>query len=98
MPMETILIVDDNRETLSILNKILSSEGYIVRTALNVDIALKSALKYAPNLILMEVHLPGKNGFEACTILKKSKTLKDIPVIFLTGKTGLQDTRDRGRG
>jgi DNA-binding response OmpR family regulator len=48
--MKTILIVDDQPDTLSILNKILINEGYTVRTALTVDVALKSALKSMPDL------------------------------------------------
>ncbi len=89
--METILIVDDNPETLSILNKILINKGYVIRTALTVDIALKSALKYVPDLILMDVYMPDTDGFEACRQFKKNKILKDIPIIFITARAGLQD-------
>jgi PAS domain S-box-containing protein len=89
--METILIVDDKPETLSILNKILIHKGYVIRTALSVDIALESALKYVPDLILMDVYMPETDGFEACRQFKKIKTLKDIPIIFITAKTGLKD-------
>ncbi|MBF0449724.1 MAG: sigma-54-dependent Fis family transcriptional regulator [Candidatus Magnetomorum sp.] len=84
---ENILIVDDKPETLSILSEILIEQGYNVRTALNVDIALKSATKFVPDLILMDVNMPGTDGFEACRIIKKMKKLQHVPVIFLTGKT-----------
>ncbi|KPA13536.1 Acetoacetate metabolism regulatory protein atoC [Candidatus Magnetomorum sp. HK-1] len=84
---ETILIVDDKPETLSVLSKILLDQGFNVRAALNVDIAMKSATKYIPNLILMDVNMPGTDGFEACRQIKKIKTLESVPVIFLTGKT-----------
>jgi len=83
---ENILIVDDKPETLSILSEILIENGYHVRTALNVDIALKSATKFVPDLILMDVNMPGTDGFEACRIIKNMKKLKNVPLIFLTGK------------
>ncbi|KPA17592.1 Fis family PAS modulated sigma54 specific transcriptional regulator [Candidatus Magnetomorum sp. HK-1] len=89
--METILIVDDQPDTLSLLNKILINEGYIVRTALTVDVALKSALKYVPDLILMDVYMPEINGFEACNQFKQNNQLKDVPIIFITARTGVQD-------
>jgi PAS domain S-box-containing protein len=86
---ENILIVDDTPETLSILSEMLIEQGYHVRTALNVDIALKSATKFIPDLILMDVNMPGTDGFEACRIIKNMKKLKNVPVIFLTGKTDI---------
>jgi len=86
---ENILIVDDKPESLSILSEILIENGYHVRTALNVDIALKSATKFVPDLILMDVNMPGTNGFEACKVMKNMPLLKNVPVIFLTGITDI---------
>jgi len=86
---ENILIVDDTPETLSVLSEMLIEQGYHVRTALNVDIALKSATKFVPDLILMDINMPGTDGFEACRIIKNMKKLKNVPVIFLTGKTDI---------
>jgi len=88
---ESILIVDDKPETLFVLSEILIEQGYHARTALNFDIALKSAIKHPPDLILMDVSMPGTNGFEACKKIKRWKILKHIPVIFLTGKTDIID-------
>ena len=64
--METILIIDDEPESLEALNGILSSNGYKVRATINVELALKSAQKYVPDLILLDICLPGTDGFEAC--------------------------------
>ncbi|ETR68269.1 MAG: two-component system, unclassified family, sensor histidine kinase and response regulator [Candidatus Magnetoglobus multicellularis str. Araruama] len=86
---ENILIVDDKPETLSVLTEILIEHGYNIRTALNVDIALKSACQYTPDLILMDVRMPGTDGFEACKMLKRIKQLQHVPVIFLTGATDI---------
>ncbi|KPA11279.1 Signal transduction response regulator, receiver region domain protein [Candidatus Magnetomorum sp. HK-1] len=86
---ENILIVDDNPETLSVLTEILGEHGFNVRTAIDFDIAINSALKFVPDLILMDVSLPGIDGFEACQIIKKTNDLMDVPVIFLTGKTDI---------
>ena len=87
---ENILIVDDKPEALYVLSELLIQQGYHVRAALNVDIALKSAVKFIPDLILMDVSMPGTDGFEACRTIKKMKKLEHVPVIFLTGKTDIR--------
>jgi len=86
---ENILIVDDKPESLSVLSEIMIQEGFNVRTALNVDIALKSAAKYIPDLILMDINMPEIDGFEACKMIKSINKLKNIPVIYLTGRTDI---------
>jgi PAS domain S-box-containing protein len=92
--MEHILIIDDEPESLSFLNSILVSNGYTVRSATNVAVALKSAEKYVPDLILLDIHLPDMNGIKACRIIKQKKNLCDIPIIFLTGRTDVQHKID----
>ncbi|ETR68539.1 MAG: Fis family PAS modulated sigma54 specific transcriptional regulator [Candidatus Magnetoglobus multicellularis str. Araruama] len=92
--MEHILIIDDEPESLSFLNSILVSNGYTVRSATNVAVALKSAEKYVPDLILLDIHLPDMNGIKGCRIIKQKKNLCDIPIIFLTGRTDVQHKID----
>ncbi len=83
----TILIVDDTPLNLTILNKVLS-ENYIVKAAINGEKALAiSASSDSIDLILLDIHMPGINGFEVCKRLKANPQTKDIPVIFLTGET-----------
>jgi len=86
---DNILIVDDTPETLKVLSEILIEQGYHVRTALNVDLALKSAAKFIPDLFLMDVNMPGTDGFEACRIIKNMEQFEHVPVLFLTGKTDI---------
>ena len=88
--METVLIIEDQPETLDVLTEILSKHGYIVRTALDFDIALQSALHLQPDIILIDIGLPGIDGFKACQMIKSDQKLKHIPIIFLTAKTSLR--------
>ncbi|KPA18822.1 response regulator receiver sensor signal transduction histidine kinase, partial [Candidatus Magnetomorum sp. HK-1] len=87
--MENILIIEDEPETISILEEILSKKDYVVRTAINFNFALKSVNHVLPDLILMDIAMPGIDGFEACRQIKNDKKLKNIPIIFLTGKSSL---------
>jgi len=80
--MENILIIDDEPESLSFLNTILVTHGYKVRSATNVTIALKSATKYEPDLILLDINLPDMNGIEACRIIKQKKNFIIFQLFF----------------
>ncbi len=87
----TILIVDDNKKNLQVLGNILHGEGYKIAVAQDGYQAIKLAEKIKPELILMDVMMPGIDGFEACLNLKSKKELKDIPVVFLTAKSETTD-------
>lgn len=80
----SILIVDDLKENLQILNSILSEEGYCVRSAINGRLALNSARANPPDLILLDIRMPEMDGYETCHYLKIDDDTKDIPVIFLS--------------
>jgi len=85
-PKTEILIVDDNQENLRLLTKTLSAEGYTVRSARNGSMALASAQVDPPDLILLDVVMPGLDGYEVCTRLKADERTRDIPVIFVSVK------------
>lgn len=87
----TILIVDDNKKNLQVLGNFLHEEGYKIAIAQDGYQAIKLAEKIKPGLILMDVMMPGIDGFEACLNLKSKKELKDIPVVFLTAKSETTD-------
>jgi putative two-component system response regulator len=87
---QTILAVDDTVENLDIIKGILVPE-YTVLAATNGDLALKIAEKKKPDLILLDVMMPGMDGYEVCRRLKSNRELESIPVIFVTAMTAEQD-------
>ncbi len=87
---QTILAVDDTVENLDIIKGILVPE-YTVLAATNGDLALKIAEKKKPDLILLDVMMPGMDGYEVCRRLKSNRELESIPGIFVTAKTAEQD-------
>lgn len=84
-PREDILIVDDTPTTLRLLMDILSRAGYAVRPASDGELALRSARVQPPALILLDVRMPGLNGYEVCQRLKADPLTEPIPVLFLSG-------------
>ena len=80
----TILIIDDMIQTLKYLSLYLSKDGFEVRTAKSYDEGFSILEKEPINLILLDVMMPGVDGFEACKRLKKNEKYADIPIIFVT--------------
>lgn len=87
-----ILIVDDTPANLNVLSAILGKRGYRVRPAINGALALKAAQKAAPDLILLDVQMPGMDGYEVCRQLKSDPQTHDIPVVFISA---LDDVLDK---
>ena len=90
-----ILIVDDNVSSLRVLQKLLSDEGYQVRSARDGATALMIAVTDPPDLILLDVMMPEVDGFAVCRQLKDYAETKDVPVIFVSG---LDEVVDKVRG
>jgi len=86
----TLLIVDDEKSNLEVLINILGSEYTIFMTK-NSLAACEMAQKHLPDVILLDIIMPDKDGFEVLAELKKSETTKNIPVIFTTGLNSVQD-------
>jgi len=91
---DEILIVDDTPANLKLLSQILLAEGYRVRVAVNGNQALGSIDISLPNLILLDIKMPGINGFEVCHQLKANPKTANIPVIFISALNDLQDRLD----
>lgn len=87
----TILVVDDTPESLRVLTEILQSEGYAVRPADSGQLALASIAAQPPDLILLDIRMPGLDGFEVCRRLKADESTSHIPVIFQSAATDLAD-------
>jgi len=91
---QTILIVDDSPENIDMLHGILSS-NFRIKFALNGEKALEIASKNPPDLILLDIIMPGIDGYEVCRQLKSADETKKIPIIFITAKYGSKD-EERG--
>lgn len=79
-----ILAVDDTPASLKLLSDILNEQGYEVRAAINGELALHSAINNPPELVLLDIRMPGMDGFEVCRQLKAHPKTCDIPVIFVS--------------
>lgn len=82
-----ILVVDDNLENLEVLIDILANGGYEVASVSSGKRALRRLQKRLPDLILLDVRMPGIDGFETCTQIKQMPEAADIPIIFITALT-----------
>ena len=82
-----ILIVDDDRLNIRILAGILRAEGYILSDANSGEHALDCYATFRPDLVLLDVVMPGIDGFETCRRLKRDYGEKSAPVIFITAKS-----------
>lgn len=90
-----ILIVDDSPDSLQLLSEILKSAGFIVRAAPNGELALWSAKKHPPDMVLLDIRMPGMNGIDVCLCLKMDPATTHIPVIFISALCDM-DTKEDG--
>ena len=91
----TILVVDDNPDNALLMRELLTSRGYEVVVALQVEQAEQKIRQHHPDLILLDVVMPGKSGYELCRELKDDAATRLIPVVMITGLT---DREDKVRG
>jgi putative two-component system response regulator len=90
-----ILVVDDVAANRDVLARLLKADGYEIEFAVDGQDALESVAVHEPDLVLMDVMMPGLNGFEVCHALKQNLATRLVPVVLITA---LQDTEDRIRG
>ena len=86
MPIHKILLVDDSKTELHVLSELLTKRGYKVRTAENGEEALKRLQEDKPDLILMDVVMPGQNGFQLTRAITRDPQFANVPVIICTSK------------
>ena len=86
MPIHNVLIVDDSKTELMYLSDILKKAGYAVVTAENAEEANKRLDQAKPDLILMDVVMPGQNGFQLTRTITRDPRWADVPVIMCTSK------------
>ena len=88
----TILVVDDTPLNVILLDRLLKSAGYRVNQAEQGFAALDSARSDPPDMVLLDINMPGMSGYDVCRELKADERLKDIPIIFISA---LSDTMDK---
>jgi twitching motility two-component system response regulator PilH len=87
MAIKDILLVDDSRTELHYISSLLLKQGYSVRTAENGDEALRRLAEQIPDLILMDVVMPGQNGFQLTRNITRDPRYAGVPVIMCTSKS-----------
>ena len=88
---KTILVIDDDKTFLRLLKGNFNRQGVSVLTAVAGEQGIEMAIRYKPDLIILDVIMPGIKGVEVCNRLKEEHQTKEIPVIFLTVKNALPD-------
>lgn len=88
----TILVVDDTSANLELLEHLLSKENYRVRALPDGKMALRAAFAEPPDIILLDIKMPGMDGYEVCRQLKADKRTTEIPIIFISA---LQEINDK---
>ena len=86
MTIQKILLVDDSKTELHYLSDLLGKRGYAVRTAQNGEEAMRRLGEEKPDLILMDVVMPGQNGFQLTRSITRDPRFADVPVIMCTSK------------
>lgn len=87
MPSDKILVVDDSPTELRLVTAALQAKGYRIITAVDGEEALEKTVAEQPRLIVLDIVLPKKNGFQVCRQLKTSPDTKDVKVILLSSKS-----------
>ncbi len=86
-----ILIVDDSPDNLRLLSRMIEAQGYFVRKALSGRLAIQSAERNPPDLILLDITMPEMNGYEVCRQLKVLPATAQIPIIFISALNQVED-------
>ncbi|MCD4687597.1 MAG: response regulator [Anaerolineae bacterium] len=79
-----VLIVDDEQDTLNLMRLILEINGFAVITTLNSQDALALTAKEQPDVVLLDIMMPGLDGFELCKLMRADAATRDLPIIFVT--------------
>ena len=86
-----IVVVDDDPAVLRAVAAVLEADGYRVEVAGDQAQALRAVLQDPPALVVLDVNMPGLDGWELCDILRRQSHTRDVPVLFLTGRADLRD-------
>jgi adenylate cyclase len=87
-----VVVVDDEPSVGEAVRDLLVPEGYEVEAPSDPQAALPELLRAAPDLVILDVNMPGMSGWEFCSLLRRQSVTRTVPVLFLTGR---QEVRDR---
>ncbi|MCU1658356.1 MAG: hypothetical protein JWO57_3012 [Pseudonocardiales bacterium] len=91
MSRPTVLIADDSLVVRAVVRSGLEAEGYVVTEAVDGTAALQHCRQQPPDIVLLDIEMPGLDGYEVLAALKADPELVDIPVVFLTSRSGMDD-------
>ena len=94
MANKKILVVDDEKDVLTVTVATLKRAGYSAITAENAEQAIEMAKNQKPDLIMLDICMPGMDGTQAGEIIKKTPQTKDIPIIYVTALLSKQEEND----
>ena len=86
MPIKKVLVVDDSKTELMFMTDLLQKNGFVVKTAENAEDAFRRLAEEKPDLILMDVVMPGQNGFQLTRAITRDPLYADVPIIMCTSK------------
>lgn len=89
--MKRIVVVDDDREISVAVRELLVPEGFLVDCPNEPRAALVETIREVPDLVILDVNMPGMTGWEFCAILRRQSATRDVPVLFLTGRSEVKD-------
>ena len=89
--MGSILVIEDERDTVDLVEYHLRQSGFLVMTAMDGVSGLELALRKHPDLIILDLMLPGMNGKDVCRALKSNFRMRAVPVMMLTARAGEED-------
>ena len=86
-----IVIVDDDLEISTAVRDLLAPDGFTVDTPAEPRAALVDTIREVPDLVILDVNMPGMTGWEFCAILRRQSATREVPVLFLTGRSEVKD-------
>jgi DNA-binding response OmpR family regulator len=89
--VKRIVVVDDDRRVATAVRELLATEGFTVDCPPDPRAALVDTIRETPDLVILDVNMPGMTGWEFCAILRRQSATREIPVLFLTGRSEVKD-------
>jgi twitching motility two-component system response regulator PilG len=90
--VKRVVVIDDEPSVGAAVRDLLAPEGYEVDAPTDPESALPGLIRAAPDLVILDVNMPGMSGWELCALLRRQSATRTVPVLFLTGR---QEVRDR---